>query len=128
MDIMAELQPIGALYTSGNLHEGLERLRLLWTRIPEPKTDTPNAYLIVEYGAALSLKVHDLEQAQDWADHALTFADVRQDIGEAEFLIGKVAFERGEMEKAKSHFLIANYKSEGRIFEAKDAHYKRLID
>jgi hypothetical protein len=56
------------------------------------------------------------------------FASKRQDMGEVEFLVGKVAFERGELEKAKEQFLIANRKSEGRAFNGKDERYERLID
>ena len=56
------------------------------------------------------------------------FAAKRQDMGEVEFLLGKVAFERGEDAKAREHFLVANAKSAGRAFEGKDERYKRLID
>lgn len=124
---MAELKPVGALYSAGDFQEGLERLQLLWKTIPEPKAETLNAYLVVEYGVALSLKIHDLDQAKDWADQAPMFAAVRHDIGEVEFLIGKVAFERGELDTAKSQFLIADAKSEGRVLEGEDARYRRLI-
>lgn len=127
MDVMAELQPIGALYTAGEFRAGLEKLELLWAAIPEPKADTPNAYLVVEYGARLSLKEDDLDLAQLWADRAPMFAIKRQDLGEVEFLIGRVAFERGEIEKAKEQFLIAKKKSRGRAFIGEDERYKQLI-
>jgi len=128
VDVMAELRPIGALYSAGNFSAGLGNLESLWAAIPDPKPDTPNAYLIVEYGVALALKEGDLEQASQWADRAPMFAAKRQDMGEVEFLVGKVAFERGELGKAKEQFLIANAKSEGRAFEGKDERYRRLID
>lgn len=56
------------------------------------------------------------------------FAAKRQDMGEAEFLVGKVAFERGDLQTAKKQFAIANAKSDGRAFEAKDERYRRLLD
>ncbi|QUD88690.1 hypothetical protein [Phenylobacterium montanum] len=127
MDVMAELKPIGLLYSGGNLRVGQRQLQSLWAAVPEPKADTPNAYLIVEYGVAFSLKDHDLDQAQEWADRAPLFAAKRHDMGEVEFLIGKVAFERGEIERAREQFLIAHTKSEGRAFAGKDERYKRLI-
>lgn len=127
MDVMAELKPIGLLYSAGDLRAGLRQLRSLWAAVPEPKADTPNAYLIVEYGVAFSLKNQDLCEAQEWAERAPVFAAKRHDMGEVEFLIGKVAFERGEIEEAKKQFLIANAKSEGRAFEGKDERYKRLL-
>jgi hypothetical protein len=55
------------------------------------------------------------------------FAEKRHDLGEVEFLIGKVAFARGEMERAREQFCIANVKSEGRAFEGEDVRYKKLI-
>ena len=127
MDVMAELRPIGALYTAGELRMAIEKTHLLWGMIPEPKENIPNAYLVVEYGVALSIKIDDLDQAQEWADQAPPFALKRHDMGEVEFLVGKVAFERGELDKARSQFLIANVKSEGRIFEDADERYVRLI-
>lgn len=128
MDVMAELRPIGALYSAGAFSEALSKLSSLWAAVPDPKPDTPNAYLIVEYGVALALKEGDIEQASEWADRAPMFAAKRQDMGEVEFLLGKVAFERGERAKAREHFLVANAKSEGRAFEGKDERYKWLID
>lgn len=127
MDVMAELRPIGAKYSAGDFRAGLYELALLWSRVPDPKPETLNAYLIVEYGVALALKDGDLELAQEWADRAPMFAMKRHDIGEVEFLLGKVAFERGDLKTAREQFSIANIKSEGRVFEAKDKRYRRLI-
>ncbi|MDB5678974.1 hypothetical protein [Sphingomonas bacterium] len=128
MDVMAELRPIGAKYSAGDFRTGLVELTALWSRVPDPKPETLNAYLIVEYGVALALKEGDLEVAQEWADRAPMFAAKRHDMGEVEFLVGKVAFERGDLRKAKEQFIIANVKSEGRAFEAKDERYRSLID
>ena len=128
MDIMAQLRSIGASYRTGDLQAGLIALRSLWARVPDPKPETANAYLVVEYGVAFALKDGDLDEAQRWADRAPMFAAVRHDLGEAEFLLGRVAFERGDLLKAKEQFLVANMKSEGRAFEAKDERYRSLIE
>lgn len=127
MDVMLELRPIGALYSAGDFHAGLGKLDALWTAVPDPKADTLNAYLVVEYGVAFALKEGDLEKASEWADRAPMFAAKRQDMGEVEFLVGKVAFERGDLEKAREQFQIADTKSEGRAFENKDKRYRQLI-
>ena len=127
MDVMAELKPIGVLFTAGNYSGGLEKLHELWARIPEPKTATLNSYLVVEYGVAFSLRAENLDEAQWWAERAPQFTKVRQDMGEVEFLIGRVAFERGDYETAKSNFLLANTKSDGRSFQGKDPKYMKLI-
>lgn len=128
MDVMAELMRIGAQYSAGDFRGGLRELSALWARVTDQKPETSNAYLIVEYGVALSLKEGDFDLASEWAERVPMFAAKRHDLGEVEFLVGKVAFARGEMDKAKELFRIANTKSEGRIFEAKDAEYRRLLD
>ena len=128
MDVMAKLRPIGAKYSAGDYRTGLVELAGLWSSVPDPKPETLNAYLIVEYGVALALKEGDLELAQEWADRAPMFTDKRHDMGEVEFLLGKVAFERGDLRKAKEQFVIANVKSKGRAFEAKDERYRSLIN
>lgn len=56
------------------------------------------------------------------------FAIKRHDLGEVEFLLGRVAFGRGNLKLAREHFTIANIKSEGRLFEDEDERYKLLID
>lgn len=127
MDIMTELQEVGVLFRKGDFCTGLKQLWDLWVRIPEPKSGTPNAYLVIEYGVAFSLKSGDLDQAQKWASLAPAFAEKRQDRGEVEFLMGKVAFERGEIEIARERFLVANMKSKGRLFEGEPKKYKDLI-
>jgi hypothetical protein len=124
MDVMRELQKIGVLYTKGDFDTGLNQLRQLWESIPNPKTDTLNAYLVLEYGVGFALKKRDLDEAQEWASLAPGFERVRQDMGEVEFLVGKVAFERREFDRAKQSFLIANAKSEGRAFEGEDPKYR----
>ena len=128
MDVMAELRPIGSKYSAGVYREAIVELKSLWSRIPDPKPETLNAYLIVEYGVALAFKEGDLEEAQEWANRAPMFAAKRQDLGEVEFLIGKVAFERGDLQRAREQFIIANAKSEGRVFGAEDDRYRLLIE
>jgi hypothetical protein len=127
MEIMAELREVSVLFRSNDFQNGLERLREIWDEIPEPKVDTANAYLVLEYGVAFSLKSGNLDEAQRWAAFAPDFAQKRQDRGEVEFLVGKVAFERGDLATAKEWFLISNAKSEGRIFEGEDKKYVQLI-
>lgn len=127
MDVMSELREVSGLFRSHDFQSGLLQLRKIWDRIPEPKVDTANAYLVLEYGVAFSLKSGDLDEAQWWATHAPDFAEKRKDRGEVEFLVGKVALERGELEAAREWFLISNVKSEGRIFEGEDKKYAQLI-
>jgi hypothetical protein len=127
MDVMAEVQSIGALSKAGDLAGAVQRVWALWESITDPKVEVPNAYLVIEYGVALSLKLNDLDQARQWADFAPPFAAKRHDVGEVEFLIGRVAFARGEFDIARANFSVANVKSEGRIFHGEDKKYKQLL-
>ena len=127
MDVMVELREVGEMYKSGDFTNGLKKTREIWERVPEPKNATANAYIILEYAVGFALKLRDPDEAWKWACLAPSFIEKRQDLGEVEFLIGRVAFERGDMETAKANFLIAKRKSRGRIFEGQDPKYKALI-
>jgi hypothetical protein len=127
IEVMSEMKGIGARFQSGDLSTGLRDLDSLWDRIPEPKTETANSYMVIEYAVAFTLRLKDLDQAKKWASRAALFTGKRQDKGEVEFLVGKVAFECGETEAAKQSFVVANKKSRGRIFQGEDPKYRTLI-
>src|SRR5262249_49877686 len=127
IDVMQELRPIGDKYKSGDLRSGLLLLHDLWSRLPEPKAAVLNAYLIVEYGVAFALKLHDLNEAWLWVGQAPDFKEKRHDMGKVEFLIGKVAYEAGKLDMATEQFREAHRKSEGRIFSGKDPKYSALL-
>ena len=127
IDVMEELKSIGELYKNENYSAALASLVNLWSSIPEPKCETANVYLIIEYAVAISLKSENLDSAWHWAVLAPQYNKNRQDLGEAEFLVGKVAFERGEMQVAAENFKIANEKSNGRIFRGENQKYKAVI-
>jgi hypothetical protein len=127
MDVILELKEIGALFSAGDFRTSLKKLWDLWKQIPDPKVETSNAYMVIEYGVAFCLKMRELDEAQKWAVLAPPFRVKRQDRGEVEFLVGKVAFERGEVDIARENFIAANTKSKGRIFQGEDPKYKALI-
>jgi hypothetical protein len=115
------------LYRAGQRAQCLHEVSELWASLPEPKEQVANSYLLVEYGARLSLDVKEYERAMDWARIALRYNGIRNTKGEGEFLLGKVAFELGDMNTARENFRIANKKSLGRVFQGEDPKYKRLI-
>jgi hypothetical protein len=126
-DVMTELREIGVLGAKGDYAGGLARLGVLWESIPEPRTEVPNIYMCIEYAVALCLRAGDLDEAWRWALMGPEYNKRRQDLGEAEFLIGKVAFERGDMASAAANFSVANKKSNGRVFRGEDSKYKEII-
>lgn len=126
MDVMAEIMGLNATAATDSPQDRLSKLENLWNRIPEPKTEELNAYLIIEKAVAVCLKINDLNQAWKWSQLAPQFSVIRNDVGEAEFLIGKIAFMRGDMDMAKSYFQSANKKSKGKIFQGEDPRFKAL--
>ena len=127
MDIMKELDDIDPLFLSGDYQEGFRKLWELWEKVPEPKTGTSNAYWAIETGVLFALRSGNLDEARKWAELAPSFKAKRQDMGEVEFLIGKVALALGEINRARENFISAYKKSDGRVFEGEDPKYRALI-
>ena len=128
MDVMSELRKFGPMFKTGDFELGLRDLADLWSKIPTPKTATLNAYLVIEYGVAFALRGGLLDEAKRWALLAPEFRENRHESGEVEFLMGKVAFERGELDAAKKYFLVANEKSGGRMFDGEAKKYAELFE
>jgi len=126
MDVMQEIVELNATSATDSPQDRLKKLEELWNRIPEPKTEALNAFLVIEKAVAVCLKTNDLEQAWKWSQLTPQFSVIRHDVGEAEFLIGKVSFMRGDTETAKNNFQIANKKSKGKIFQGEDPRFKAL--
>ena len=126
-DVMEELKVVGTRYQDGDLPGCLIHLHEIWDRLPIPQVAVPNAYLIIEYGVALTLKLHQFDEARVWAGRATEFKEKRHDMGEVEFLIGKVAFESGQLDLAEQQFREARRKSEGRIFHGENPKYIALL-
>ncbi len=127
IDVMAVLKDIGELYKLGDFESSLIKLQQVWDSLPEPKSNVANSFLVITYAVKISMHIGDLEQAWTWASLALSYNKGRQDIGEAEFLVGKVAFERGDVATARELFVIADSKSLGRVFHGEDSKYRKLI-
>jgi hypothetical protein len=127
IDVMARLRPIGDAYRQGDSAAALGMVQDVWAELPEPASHVPNAYLLVEYGVRLALELGSADEAQVWADRASAFATVRQDRGEVEFLMGKVAFAKGELDVARELIRTAQAKSQGRMLIGEDEKYRQLI-
>jgi len=127
IDVMKKIDEIGELYKEGKFEKCVQEVELFWSSLPEPKENIKNSYLLIEYGARICLVLKDYNSAMDWALKSLKYIDIRNKMGESEFLIGMVAFEMNDLEKAKEYFLIAKKKSGGRAFIGEDPRYKNLI-
>lgn len=81
----------------------------------------------MEYGAKIALKLKDIQEAWLWAERAPDFKEKRRDRCEAEFLVGKVAYEAGKLDIAKEQFREAHRKSKGRLFINEDPMCRALL-
>ena len=127
MDVMTWLRDIGELYKLDDYRTAMFKLEEFLASIPDPKAEMPNSYLVIEYAARLLLNTGDLERAWHWAVLAPKHNTGRQHLGEAEFLVGRVAFEKGDLDLAATYFGVADKKSRGRIFRGEDPKYKALL-
>lgn len=114
-------------YDNGDYNATIEILKIMWEKLPNPEVDYDDSYHIARSIALISLELRNYEQAKEWAEITKSCDPERQDIGEKEFLIGKVACESGDMLEAKRFLEIANNKSGGRCFSDQDKKYKQLL-
>ena len=126
-DVMKSLRSAGALCAGGHVEQAFAAVANLWDELPSDKVETPNAYLVIEYAVALLLQLHRLEDARIWAELGLSFREKRQDRGEAEFLVAKVAYEQGFLDEAREFLAVAARKSNGRILHGEDSKYRALL-
>ena len=128
IDIIAELKPIGGLFTAGSYDDALVQLEQLWEKIPTPKENTLNSYLIVSSGVAIALKATLLDKAWEWAHRGLPYSGNFNLAGESEFLVAEVAYARADYATAIKYFKIVKRVSGTRLFKNKDPKYRQLID
>ena len=102
---------------------GTKLLEQCWNLLPDPKIAYSESYHAAHALAEAYLQMGDLENAGRWSEILFDCALHRIDSGEKDFLAGKIAFEKKELESAKEHFNIANEKSDSRCFEGEDEKY-----
>jgi tetratricopeptide (TPR) repeat protein len=127
LDVMQSLRSPGALCSGGHYEQALAEVRDLWDGLPTNKVEVSNAYMILEYAVAILMQLGRLNEAHEWAERGLDFREKRHDLGEAEFLIAKVAYEQGNLGEAYQLFATASKKSNGRILHGEDPMYRALI-
>ena len=126
-DVMTSLRSAGVLAADGHLEQALAEATDIWQQLPSDKVEIPNAYMIVEYAVAILLRLGRVDDARIWAERGLDFREKRHDLGEAEFLIAKVAYEQGRLHEARELLVAAISKSNGRILRGEDPKYRALL-
>ncbi|MCY6355881.1 hypothetical protein [Clostridium sp. ZS2-4] len=114
-------------YQKGNIEEAINKMLEAWSILPYPKTIYSESFTVVELIIELYIRNKEFEKGNKWVDLVFICCLRRIDGGDREFIAGKLAYEQGNLEKAKELFFVANLKSDGRIFENKDFKYIKLI-
>ncbi len=111
----------------GDYIEALKFLENEWNELPEPKNEQMESFHIVEFITEIHLILKDFCNAKEWSMKIFECDRKRADIGEREFLVGKVNYELGDFEQAKKYFEVASQKSNGRIFSERDGQYLKFF-
>lgn len=107
--------------------KSVDYLLKAWDSLEEPKEQELNSFHICSYLIKLYLETKDFDLALKWAEQIQTCDLQRLDSGSREFIKGKVLFETGEIDKAKTLFEKANKLSFGRCFEGEHKKYKETL-
>jgi len=110
-------------YRNKDFPSGISFLLKAWGELPSPKVIFPDSFRISTYIIEIYLKMNNIDDAIKWSKITYLCDLERAEIGEREFISGKIAFESSNMEDAKYYFWIAHKKSGGRCFVDTDKKY-----
>lgn len=114
-------------YDKGCLEESVSLLEQAWEELPSVKENYDESFLIIWGILDISILLRDDKRMEKWVDKIFVADPERGDTGERELWAGKVAYELGDFPKAKEYLDIANKKSRGRSFSAKDGKYLKFL-
>jgi tetratricopeptide (TPR) repeat protein len=114
-------------FAKNNYDRSIEYLLDAWDKLPEPKVIYGDSFHIARDISETYLLVNDFKNADTWSQVLFRCSLQRVDVGERDFLAGKIAFESGDREEALKFFKKADEKSEGRCFEDEDIKYKEFF-
>ena len=114
-------------YDEGQFRNAIDLLIEAWDILPGDKYEFDESYLIVWGILDIAILIKDIDVMNKWVDKIFHSDPSRGDTGEREMWAGRVAYESGELDKAKEYFKIANKKSCGRCFGDEDKKYKSFF-
>jgi hypothetical protein len=109
-----------------NFEGSVSLLERAWEELPNDKVTYDESFLIVWGILDISIVLKDTERMKKWVDKIFITDPGRGDTGERELWAGKVAYEIGDLSKAREYFDVANKKSRGRCFGTKDGKYLKF--
>jgi tetratricopeptide (TPR) repeat protein len=113
-------------FDKGNFERSVCLLEQAWEELPNVKVTYDESFLIVWGILGISIMLKDSERMKEWVDKIFVADPERGDNGERDLWAGKVAYELGDLSKAREYFEVANKKSRGRCFGTKDGKYLKF--
>lgn len=104
----------------GNYEKCISLYEEAWKEVPEDKNLYKESFMIMIGVLSTSILIKDYNRLRLWNDKIFTVNLERGDYGEREMWAGRVAYELGELPKAKEYFRVADKKSKGRCFSLKN--------
>lgn len=109
-----------------DIEASVDILKEAWESLPDKKEDWPESFLISKYITVVYFNAKKIQKAYEWAK-IFNKSFVNRSYGESEFMLGKILFEKEELEEAKKWFAVADKKSEGRVWKGeKDMRYYKF--
>ncbi len=112
--------------TADGKRNTLKEIDAAWDDLPAEKLNCRESAIVATMMFKEHLFFNQIEKAKAWAKVLIDDVN-RPKTGEQELLMGKIYYAEGLMDKAKTEFMEAFTKSNGREFEGEDKKYLELI-
>lgn len=103
-----------------NPQPGIDLLIEAYTKIPTPRTQYKESFNLLKYISTAYFRAELIAESKKWISEFLESDFNIMRYGESEYLAGKIALKQNDKETAIQYFIIANQKSEGRVFKNKE--------
>ncbi len=99
-----------------NPQPGIDLLIEAYHKIPAPRTMYSESFNLLKYIAIGYFRAGLVDESEHWLSAFIESDFNVRGFGESEYLAGKIALKRNREELAIQHFIVANQKSNGRVF------------
>jgi tetratricopeptide (TPR) repeat protein len=99
-----------------NPQPGIDLLIEAYNNIPAPRTKYSESFNLIKYISIGYFRAGMIDESEKWLSDFFESDFNTMGYGESEYLAGKIALKRNNEKLAIQHFVVANQKSEGRVF------------
>lgn len=125
---LLEQKPVGETIEEQNTNY-INGLKKAWDLLPSDKEKYSECFLVLQTIIDASIKRKDYQTLKEYRKFIDEYCPKAENYQSSnEFILGRVAFELGELSEALEFFKSADKKSKGRIFKGKDPKYKAFLE